>query len=116
MTDIVPAKTLWPRRMRRADAVRYLREVCGIPFEEKTLANRNAAGLAPRPEYLGTIPFYRPEVLDAFAATVFTSESPVAVTRRRHAEVERAGREHEQVEQPCAQRRRRHLTNPTSAA
>jgi hypothetical protein len=50
---------------------------------EKTLANRNARGLGPKPEYFGTIPFYREEVLDEFVATAFTPESPVAVTRRK---------------------------------
>jgi hypothetical protein len=40
------------------------------------------SGFDPRPEYLGTIPFYRIETLDAFAETAFTPESPVAVTRR----------------------------------
>jgi hypothetical protein len=71
------------RRLRRGEAAHYLQEVHGIPLSEKTLANRNAAGLEPRPEYLGTIPFYRPEALDAWAERAFTPESPVAVTRRR---------------------------------
>ena len=66
-------------------ASRYLREVHGIDLEERTLRNRNAAGLRPKPEYLGTIPFYRIETLDEFAETAFTQESPVAVTRRRNA-------------------------------
>lgn len=73
----------FPRRMRRGAACKYLNEVHGIPIEPKTLANRNAAGLDPKPEYLGTIPFYRTEVLDAYAETAFTAESPVTVTRRR---------------------------------
>jgi hypothetical protein len=73
----------FPQRMRRNLAAQYLNEVHGIPFESKTLANRNAAGLDPKPEYLGTIPFYRDVVLDAYAETAFTPESPVAVTRRR---------------------------------
>jgi hypothetical protein len=73
----------FPRRMRRNQAAQYLNEVHGIPIEPKTLANRNAAGQGPKPEYLGTIPFYRPEVLDAYAETAFTVESPVALTRRR---------------------------------
>jgi hypothetical protein len=71
------------KRRRRAEAAQYLREVHGIPYTEKTLANRNAAGLRPRPEYLGTIPFYTDPELDDFAATAFTAESPVAVTRRK---------------------------------
>ena len=73
------------RRLRRAGAAQYLNDVHGIPYSEKTLRNRNAAGLEPRPEYLGTIPFYTPQKLDEFAATAFTPESPVTVTRRRHA-------------------------------
>jgi hypothetical protein len=81
----------------------------------KTLANRNAAGLEPRPEYLGTIPFYTAEKLDAWAATAFTAESPVAVTRRRHAELERARREQE-VRQPRTEHGRRDLGDPPSAA
>ena len=75
--------------MRRAMASSYLRTVHGIDLEERTLRNRNAAGLAPAPEYLGTIPFYRIEVLDGFAETAFTPESPVAVTRRRNAAARR---------------------------
>jgi hypothetical protein len=71
------------RRRRRQEAAQYLREVHGIPYTEKTLANRNAAGLGPRPEYLGTIPFYTEATLDAFARDAFTAESPVAVTRRK---------------------------------
>jgi hypothetical protein len=82
----------WPRRMRRKMATRYLKEVHGIDMAEKTLRNRCAAGLDPRPEYLGTVPFYRPEVLDAFAETAFTPESPVTVTRRRIAATEAARR------------------------
>jgi hypothetical protein len=70
-------------RMRRAKAADYLQGVHGIPFTEATLASRNAAGLDPRPEYLGTTPYYRQEVLDEFAATAFTPESPVTATRRR---------------------------------
>jgi hypothetical protein len=75
-------------RLRRGAAAQYLQEVHGIPLTEKTLRNRNAAGLDPKPEYLGTIPFYTPEILDAFAETAFTPESPVTVTRRRHRHVE----------------------------
>ena len=74
------------RRLRRAEAAEYLRRVHGIPYSEKTLRNRNATGLEPRPEYLGTIPFYTPQKLDDFARTAFTPESPVTATRRRHAE------------------------------
>jgi len=63
-----------------------MREYHGIEMTEKTLRNRNAAGLDPKPEYFGTIPFYRPEVLDAFAKSAFTAESPVG--RNGYAEVE----------------------------
>jgi hypothetical protein len=73
----------WPQRMRRADAARYLQTVHGIPLTAKTLLNRSAAGLDPRPEYLGTIPYYRRNALDQWAEQAFTAESPVAVTRRR---------------------------------
>ena len=83
MPSIVPAARVWPRRMRRALAVEYLKEVHGFDWEEKTLRNRNAAGHDPRPQYLGTIPYYTPERLDAFAEVAFTDESPVAETRRR---------------------------------
>jgi hypothetical protein len=71
------------RRLRRAAAAKYLDNVHGIPHTEKTLRNRNAAGLGPKPEYLGTIPFYTVQVLDAYAATAFTPESPVTTTRRK---------------------------------
>src|SRR5215469_9787843 len=57
MTDT--PTTAWQRRLRRAEAARYLREIHGVPFGEKPLANRNASGLEPEPEYLGTIPSYR---------------------------------------------------------
>jgi hypothetical protein len=75
------------RRLRRAGAAQYLNDVHGIPYTEKTLRNRNAAGLEPLPEYLGTIPFYTPQGLDDFARTAFTPESPVTVTRRRQAAI-----------------------------
>ena len=82
----MPVHTILPhprvKRYRRTAAARYLREVHNIAFEPKTLANRNAAGLPPKPDYLGTVPFYREDVLDAFAETAFTSESPVAVDFR----------------------------------
>jgi hypothetical protein len=103
------------KRYRRPEAARYLREVHDIPFEAKTLANRNAAGLPPKPDYLGTIPFYRQEVLDAFAETAFAEESPVTATRRRHAELEHARREQE-VPQPRTEHRRHDLADPLSAA
>jgi hypothetical protein len=83
------------RRLRRPEAAQRLNDVHGIPMTPKTLANRNAAGLEPKPEYLGTIPFYTEEKLDAWAATAFTTESPVAVTRRRRCEMERVRREQE---------------------
>lgn len=88
MSDTAPVAVAWPRRMRREQAARYLQEVHGIPLEPRTLANRNASGLGPKPEYFGTIPYYRPEVLDQFAVTCFTPESPVTLTRRRTAEAE----------------------------
>jgi hypothetical protein len=80
------------RRLRRAEAAEYLRRVYGIPYSEKTLRNRNATGLEPLPEYLGTIPFYTLERLDTYADTAFTPESPVTVTRRRNAEARARGR------------------------
>ena len=72
----------WPPWMRRPRATQYLEVVYGIELHPKTLANRNAAGLGPRPEYLGTVPYYRREVLDEFAQTAFSSESPVTTNRR----------------------------------
>jgi hypothetical protein len=71
------------KRLRRGAAAEYLNDRHGIPYTEKTLRNRNASGLEPLPEYLGTIPFYTLQRLDNFAATAFTPESPVTVTRRR---------------------------------
>jgi hypothetical protein len=103
------------RRLRRPAAAQRLNEMHGIPMTSKTLANRNAAGLEPKPEYLGTIPFYTEEKLDAWAATAFTAESPVAVTRRRRCELERVRREQE-IRQPETERRARDLTYPPSAA
>jgi hypothetical protein len=81
MSETAPA--IRPKRLRRPAAADYLKEVHGIDIEEKTLANRNSAGLGPKPEYLGTLPYYRVDELDAWAETAFTPESPVAVTRRQ---------------------------------
>jgi hypothetical protein len=92
------------QRLRRVAAAKYLNDVHGIPYTEKTLRNRNAAGLGPLPEYLGTIPFYAPRRLDDFAATAFTQESPVTATRRRHAEA--ASREIEPPRRPPRKRGR----------
>jgi hypothetical protein len=98
------------QRLRRAEAAEYLRQKHGIPHTEKTLRNRNAAGLGPKPEYLGTIPFYTPQGLDEYAATAFTPESPVTVTRRRYAEARRSV-----TPQPAPARRRRKPTAPPTA-
>jgi hypothetical protein len=94
----------WTRRMRRKIASEYLLEVHGLEFSEKALRNRNASGLPPKPEYLGAIPFYRPEVLDEFAERAFTPESPVTVLRRRDREQHRA---QEVAERKAAVRPRR---------
>jgi hypothetical protein len=95
MSDITPTSVPPPRRLRRAKAVVYLAEVHGIEIEEKTLGNRNAAGLGPKPEYFGTIPFYRTEVLDAWAESTFTAESPVAVSRRKTAALAAQDKRHQ---------------------
>src|SRR5215472_2133359 len=89
-------------RLRRRAVPQYMREYHGIEMTEKTLRNRNAAGLDPKPEYLGTIPYYRPEVLDAFAESAFTAESPVTVTRRRRQQAEVAGQEDDEDEPDAA--------------
>jgi hypothetical protein len=85
MTDTTAHQAAWPRRLRRAQAARYLCEVHGIPLEGKTLANRNARGEGPRPIYFGTLPYYERAALDAWAETAFAQESPVTATRRRAA-------------------------------
>jgi hypothetical protein len=107
MTDNLRSPT-GKRRLRRPEAAQRLNDVHGIPMTPKTLANRNAAGLEPKPEYLGTIPFYTEEKLDAWAATAFTAESPVAVTRRVRREQE--------IRQSHTERRRRDPSDPPSAA
>jgi hypothetical protein len=84
--------------MRRVEAAEYLQGVHGIPFTERTLASRNAAGLDPKPEYLGTVPYYRQGVLDEFAATAFLPESPVTGTRRRAREFYATHRCYEEAE------------------
>jgi hypothetical protein len=93
MLTVAPVAATWPRRLRRNQAAQYLKEVHGIGLTPKTLQNRNAAGKDPRPEYLGTIPYYTPTTLDAFAASCFQPESPITVTRRRIAEAVRVERE-----------------------
>jgi hypothetical protein len=80
--DLAPVSS-WPRRMRRERATKYLREVHGIEFKPKTLANRNAAGKGPFPEYLGGVPYYTRLVLDEFAETAFTPTSPFTAEKRR---------------------------------
>jgi hypothetical protein len=74
----------WPKRMKAPKFCDYMREVHGIDWEPKTLANRRAARLPPHCQYLGATPVYTPEEGDRFAREdAFTSESPHARAAQR---------------------------------
>jgi hypothetical protein len=66
----------WPKRMRGGQATRYLREVHGLPIEEKTLRNKRCAGLGPRCKYFGSIPLYERSDLDTWAEGGALTERP----------------------------------------
>lgn len=68
--------TGWPTRMRGGPAAQYLREVHGIPIEEKTLRNKRCARLGPPCKDFGSIPLYEREALDAWAAGEALADRP----------------------------------------
>ena len=64
--------TTYPRRMRRAEASRYLAEVHGIVRSPATLAKYASLGGGPKYELAGKWPLYRPEFLDEYAAAMLS--------------------------------------------
>lgn len=84
MTDSViqvAAPTKPPVRMRRKDAVVYLRDTHGIPIALSTLEKMATNGGGPSITYFGRIPLYDVEQLDAWATRRLSS--PVASTSER---------------------------------
>lgn len=65
-----------PKRMRGNEAARYLREVHGLPIQEKTLRNKRWAGVGPRCTYFGSTPLYEREELDRWVEEEALSERP----------------------------------------
>ena len=56
------------RRYRRAEAARYLQEHWGIPCSPRTLAKiACVSSEGPEMEYVGRIPLYPEDALDAYA-------------------------------------------------
>jgi hypothetical protein len=63
------APAIWPPKLRRADAARYLTEVHGIPVQPATLAKWFCLASSGPPAYrAGRIPLYPRDELDAWAA------------------------------------------------
>lgn len=59
---------IWPSKLRRAEAARYLREVHGIPVQASTLAKWHCLRSDAPPAYrAGRIPLYPRDGLDAWA-------------------------------------------------
>lgn len=67
MTDETPSKA-WPRKLRRSDAARYLREVHDIPVQPSTLAKwHSTRSDGPPAHHAGRFPLYPIEELDVWA-------------------------------------------------
>jgi len=64
---LIETHPCWPRRVRRADASRYLAEVHGLSFAPSTLAKLAVNGGGPAFQRCGKIPLYTPADLDAWA-------------------------------------------------
>jgi hypothetical protein len=56
----------WPPRLRYRGACDYLREVHGISFTPKTLANRCCEGSGPEVDYFDATPYLAPPKIDAW--------------------------------------------------
>lgn len=54
-------------RMRRSEVPAYLMKKYGIPIALKTLNKLASTGGGPVMQYVGRVPLYRPEDLDAWA-------------------------------------------------
>lgn len=67
MSQLVQASNL-KRRLRRWDASTYLREAHGLSYGPTTLAKLACVGGGPPMEYVGRIPTYPVDGLDAWAA------------------------------------------------
>jgi len=67
LTDSNPI-ALWPKRLRRSEAARYLRDVHGIPVQPATLAKWHCLRSDGPPAYhAGRVPLYPLDELDAWA-------------------------------------------------
>ena len=55
------------RRLRRVEASAYLKETWGIDCANKTLAKLACVGGGPPMEYIGRVPTYPQDGLDAYA-------------------------------------------------
>jgi len=81
----------WPKKMRSAEAARYLTEVHGLPIEDKTLRNWRALERGPKCKYLGNLPIYEQHVLDHYAEhEALKEESPLRRSRRAAAHAQQA--------------------------
>jgi len=80
------------RRLRRAEASKYLKAEWGISRTPNTLAKLAVIGGGPPMEYDGKLPLYTPNGLDAWArdrlSAPVTSTSELAAERRCQAAAE----------------------------
>ena len=74
-----PAKGV--RRLRRAAASEYLKEVWGLDYAARTLAKLACIGGGPAMEYADRIPLYTEPSLDSFARSKLSG--PVRSTSER---------------------------------
>ncbi len=73
----------YPPRMRSDKAASYLRDVHGLPVEDKTMRNWRAAGRGPTCRYLGIVPLYDRTELDRWAdREALKEECPMRRNRR----------------------------------
>jgi hypothetical protein len=75
------------QKFRRTEATAYLREKHGIDRAAKTLAKLASIGGGPFMTYIGRIPFYTPDALDAYAQKI-TSRPVRSTADRRQAMAE----------------------------
>lgn len=73
--------TIQKPRLRRNEVPAYLAEKHGIPIAVATLNKLASIGGGPAMQYVGRIPLYRPEDLDAWAADRLSA--PVRSTAER---------------------------------
>jgi hypothetical protein len=78
-----PAKGV--RRLRRAAASEYLKQVWDLPYAPRTLAKLACIGGGPEMEYGGRFPLYAEAALDAFARSKLSP--PVRSTSERQSQL-----------------------------